>query len=201
MQSVFISGIDTNVGKTIVSAILMQKLGWTYWKPVQTGDDRDLTTVKSLVSNPQAKYLPERFLLKKPASPHTAAEEEGVFIHEHDIVLPQATGNLIIEGAGGIMVPINNQGLTFLQMVKKWQSEVVLVSRNYLGSINHTLLTVRVLQQEGIPIKGIVFNGEPNISGERIIERITDLPILLRIKNETVFSAELINSYSNQMEW
>jgi len=200
MNPIFICGIDTNVGKTIFSAIITQKLGGTYWKPIQTGDDNDTEKVKNIVSNKNASYLSEIYKFKTPSSPHDASEKENVIIKKSDFVLTEKNP-LIIEGAGGIMVPLNYNGLTFLDIMKLWNVETIIVSKNYLGSINHTLLTWTALKNYGIKIKGIVFNGISNLSTEKVIENITGLPILLRIKEEKEITKTTIINYSNILKW
>lgn len=172
----FITGIGTGVGKTVVSAILRRATNAAYWKPVQAGDLHDLDSEKvRLLSNSDAPILPEKFLLNTPASPHLAAELDGLHLTENDFTLADYNGNLLIEGAGGILVPINNDGLLFADIVKKWNIPVVLVSRHYLGSINHTLLTLEYLKTQGIAIKALIFVGQENKATEQAI--LTRFPI------------------------
>ncbi len=197
MNKYFVTAIGTNSGKTIVSAILMQAFQADYWKPVQTGlDDRDADTIHTLLLNDFSVIHPERHWLKRPASPHEAAEVEGVQLDISDFALPDTDGNnLVIEGAGGVMVPLNNKD-TIADLILALGAEVVLVSNYYLGSINHTLLTVAYLKQCNIPIKGIVFNGEENLYSKAIILSKTGLPCLLDIKQEEKWDASLVNHYA-----
>lgn len=201
MQPVFICGIGTNVGKTIFSAIFAEKIGAAYWKPVQTGEDHDSETIRNLVSNPIVQILPERFILNLPASPHFAAFEEKTHISSHDLYLPDTNLPLIIEGAGGLMVPLNFDGLTFFQLIQMWNAEVIVVSKHYLGSINHTLLTLKALEDAQIPVKGIVFNGTPVPSTEKIIQQISGVNVLLHIFQEKSFTKERIVHYSQHLIW
>lgn len=179
---IFISGIGTDVGKTVVSAIVAQALNAKYWKPVQAGDldNTDSHKVRKLC-NENVTVLEEKHRLNTPMSPHGAAEIDGKEIILTDFDVPKFEGNLVIEGAGGLMVPMNINGLSLIDVlqVKNWP--VLLVSRHYLGSINHTLLSIEVLKNRKIPIAGIVFVGDENASSESIIEKITGVKILGRI--------------------
>jgi dethiobiotin synthetase len=197
MNKYFVTAIGTNSGKTIVSAILMQAFQADYWKPVQSGtDDRDADTVNNLLLNDYSVVHPERHWLKRPASPHEAAAVEGVEIKLADFVLPDTGGNdLIIEGAGGVLVPLNEKE-TIADLILALGAEVVLVSNYYLGSINHTLLTVACLNQLNIPIKGIIFNGEENAYSKSIILSKTGLPCLLDIKQEKQWDAFVVQQYA-----
>jgi dethiobiotin synthetase len=176
-----ISGIGTGVGKTVVSAIIAEHLKSGYWKPVQAGDlDRsDAITVSSLTNT--VEVLEERFKLSQPMSPHAAAEIDGVMITEADLIIPEYEGDLVIEGAGGLMVPLNNNGFTYLDVFEKWKFPVIIVSRHYLGSINHTLLSIDALQKRNIEIEGIVFVGEENTATEEIILHNSGIKMICRI--------------------
>ncbi len=142
----FVTGIGTDVGKTVVSAILTKALGATYFKPVQSGiiEGSDAQTIRSLVRD--VVIIPEIYRLKQPLSPHAAAQIDGVEIEIKELSLPQVSGNLIVEGAGGLMVPFDQIGNTYLELSREWGLPVIVVSRHYLGSINHTLLTLDVLR-------------------------------------------------------
>jgi len=176
-----ITGIGTDVGKTVVSAILSEALHATYWKPVQAGDlnNSDAIKVDALTSN--VTFHPEAFKLSEPMSPHAAANSDGVSIHLSDLALPEISGNLIVEGAGGLMVPLNDQGLTFSDVIESWKLPTILVSRHYLGSINHSLLTAEVLRYKGILVEGIIFVGAENKATEEIILKATGLKKITRI--------------------
>lgn len=179
MSTYFVTGIGTGIGKTLVSAILTEKLKADYWKPIQAGDlaESDSLAVKNLLTNIDTVIHPERFKLNVPASPHYAAKIDGIDINLADIIIPKTENNLIIEGAGGIMVPLNEQEL-MLDLIIKLGTEVILISQNYLGSINHTLLSVNILKQNQIKIKGIVFNGDENLETQRYILQYTGCKFL-----------------------
>lgn len=177
----FVTGIGTDVGKTVVSAVLCSAFDAVYWKPVQSGtiDGHDSKTVKSLV--PEVKIHPEKYQLKEPLSPHAAAARDGVSINFDALELPDLRDNLIVEGAGGILVPINLKAETYADCAVKWGLETIVVSRHYLGSINHTLLTIELLKSRGIKIKGIVFVGDENRESEQIIKTYCGVESLGRI--------------------
>ena len=162
-QSIFITGIGTGVGKSVVSAILVDALQADYWKPVQAGFDNSTDTewIKTVISNPQSKIHKEVYKLKLAASPHIAAKEEGVEIDTGYIVsqMPAAPHALIIEGAGGLMVPLNEKEFV-IDLIKKLKSKVILVSRNYLGSINHSLLSAQACKQKELDVLGWVFTDQ-----------------------------------------
>jgi len=170
----FITGIDTDIGKTIVSAIVTEALQADYWKPVQSGDleNTDTMKVQRLISNPKTVFHKEAYALKTPASPHYAAELDGVRIAMNKIIPPATNNHLVVEGAGGLFVPLNDKKL-ILDLVQQLGYEVIVVSKNYLGSINHTLSTIDALQQREIPIAGVLFNGEPTPSTEDYIIKYT----------------------------
>ena len=169
-KPIFITGIGTGIGKTIASAILVESLQADYWKPVQSGDldYTDTDKVKELVSNNRSVFHPEAYRLTQPFSPHKSAELDGVKIELSKIILPETENQLIIEGAGGIMVPLNEKDL-MIDLIQKLDAKVILVSKNYLGSINHTLLSAEILKTRNIPISRLIFCGETNQSSEEVI--------------------------------
>jgi dethiobiotin synthetase len=171
MQLVVV-GIGTDVGKTVVSSILVEKLKCAYWKPVQAGelDNSDSHKVARLAPSCK-KIIPEIYRLHTPASPHYAAEVDGVTIQSTDFVLPNEA-DLLIEGAGGLMVPLNKEGLVYADIIQQWKLPVVLVSRHYLGSINHTLLSLEILKAKGIKVLAVIFVGDENLGTESIIKAI-----------------------------
>lgn len=178
-RPLFITGIGTGIGKTIVSAILVENLKADYWKPVQSGDldNSDTLYVQSLVSNTKTVFHPEAYRLTQPFSPHKSAALDGIEIDPSKIITPQTNNTLIIEGAGGLMVPLTN-GFLMIDLIKQLDAEVILVVKHYLGSINHSLLSLEVLHSRNIPIKALIFNGEPNPSSEEVIKSFADCPIL-----------------------
>ncbi|NTW32786.1 MAG: dethiobiotin synthase [Bacteroidetes bacterium] len=198
MKNYFVTGIGTGVGKTVVSAIFTESLEADYWKPIQAGglEHTDTDIVKNLISNTKSKFHPETYRLKHPASPHYSAFLENIKIQESNIIKPKTNNNLIIEGAGGLMVPLNNNFM-IVDLIKQLNAEVVLVSGNYLGSINHTLLSVEALKNRSVPIKGIVFCGEINEASEDFILKYTGLPFILRVGYENLFSKTVIRKYAD----
>ena len=196
----FITGIGTEIGKTLVSAIVTEYLQADYWKPVQSGDLHwtDTMKVQSLISNTKSVFHPERHRLNAPLSPHASAALDGVQIKLSDFTLPQTSNHLVVEGAGGLMVPLNENDV-LLDLIQQLQIPVILVSRNYLGSINHTLLSFEALKHRNIPIAGIVFNGEPNPASESFIENYTQLPVLFRVGNLDDITPESIRDVVKQL--
>lgn len=192
----FVTGIGTDVGKTVASAILVEALEADYWKPIQSGatTDSDRRTIQSLITNTKSVFHPEVYSLTEPLSPHAAAELDGVEIDLDKIVVPETENTLIIEGAGGLMVPLNYKGLMVVDLITYCKAEAILVSRNYLGSINHTLLSIEALINRNIPIKGIVINGAENKATERVILD-TGIPMLGRINDEPAVTKEIVLGY------
>lgn len=181
MQPVFITGIGTGVGKTIISAIVTEALIADYWKPLQAGyeDGTDMLSVKELISNNSSVIHPELYKLKLPASPHLAARGESVSVELPSIIqryrqLSSANKTMIIEGAGGIMVPLNENEF-IADLIVQLNARVILVSRNYLGSINHSLLTAELCKQRKIEVAGWIFN-EPYMNYENDILRWSNFP-------------------------
>jgi dethiobiotin synthetase len=175
----FVTGIGTGIGKTIVSAIITEKLQADYWKPIQSGDldQSDSLKIESLISNGKTIIHKEAFRLTQPLSPHLSAKLDQIELNIDKLQTPATSNTLIIEGAGGLMVPLNDQEL-MIDYIKSLQVEVILVSQNYLGSINHTLLSIEVLKSKNISIKGLIFNGASNNETERYIKQYSKLPIL-----------------------
>lgn len=197
-RPIFITGIGTGIGKTIVSAILTEKLLADYWKPVQSGDleNSDTMLVKSLVSNKKTAFHKEAYRLSQPFSPHLSAALDGLRIELDKFILPNTENQLIIEGAGGLMVPLNEKEL-MIDLIKKLDAEVILVSKNYLGSINHTLLSAEVLKSRHIPVSRLIFCGETNKSSEEVIYKQTGIEIL-RIPFFNTLNKDTIHSFAGQ---
>jgi dethiobiotin synthetase len=194
-----IAGISTEIGKTFISSILTEALEADYWKPVQSGalDFTDTDTVKSLISNSKTVFHPETYRLTEPMSPHAAAAIDGVEISLSNFVLPETKNNLIIELAGGIMVPLNDCE-TNVDLIKKLNLPVILVSKNYLGSINHTLLSVEILKMNKIQVKGLIFNGEHNKFSEDFILNYTKLECLGRVNFEENINKSVVGEYAER---
>ncbi|MCH2234267.1 MAG: dethiobiotin synthase [Crocinitomicaceae bacterium] len=183
MKPIFVTGIGTEIGKTYCSAVLTELYQADYWKPVQAGelDALDSDVVRNHCTNSKTKIHPEQFLLSEPMSPHAAARIDGIELNLEDFKIPETDNQLLIEGAGGLMVPINDKGDLIIDLIKHLDAEAILVSKNYLGSINHTLLSVEALKSRNIPIKGILFNGEENKETQKVIAEITGVEILGRV--------------------
>lgn len=196
-MKLFITGIGTDVGKTIASAIVTESLEADYWKPIQAGDvdNSDSHKIQSYLSNSKTEIHPNSYLLQTPASPHLAAALDGITIDIKNIKEPKTKNNLVIEGAGGIFVPINETE-TIVDLIKK-EYKVIVVSRHYLGSINHTLLTIEALQNRKLNIAGIIFNGNENKSSEEIILSKTRLKLIGRIEDEPYFDKNVIKEYAD----
>ena len=199
MRKIFVTGIGTDVGKTVVSAILTEALQADYWKPVQTGTyyGTDADKIKKYISNTKSFIHPESYCLKHYMSPHAASEMEGIAIDMSQINLPNTTNTIIIEGAGGIMVPLNHKEMV-LDMIEKFNAEVLVVVQNYLGSINHTLMTLDVLKNRKIKVIGTVFNGPPHKLSEDIICELSGTKIIARVGKENLISKEVISRYAEQ---
>ncbi|NVO03227.1 MAG: dethiobiotin synthase [Bacteroidetes bacterium] len=197
MNKYFVTGIGTDIGKTFISAILVEALQADYWKPIQAGEleNSDTHKVQNLISNSVSKFHEENYKLTTPASPHYSAEIDQIEIDINKIVLPETPNNLIIEGAGGLMVPINSTQFV-IDIIKKLDVEVILVSKNYLGSINHTILTYEVLKQHHIKIKGIIFNGTPNKASEDFILNYTKLDLIGNVLQESEITKEVVLKYA-----
>ncbi|MCK5816310.1 MAG: dethiobiotin synthase [Flavobacteriaceae bacterium] len=196
MNKYFITGISTDVGKTIASAILVEALKADYWKPIQAGELEfcDTKKVASLVSNTKSVFYPNSFALKTAMSPHAAADIDGIKITLDKIIEPITENNLIIEGAGGLFVPINHSQ-TVLDLIKS-DYKVIVVSRHYLGSINHTLLTVKLLQEKGFDVS-IIFSGNEHKATEEIIVKMTGAEVLGRINEEEIFDKDVVKKYAD----
>ena len=195
MTTYFITGTSTDVGKTIVSAILVEALKADYWKPVQAGELEhcDTQKVKNLISNYKSKFHRSSFALKTPMSPHAAAKIDDITIDIEEIKVPKTKNHLVIEGAGGLLVPLNNTQ-TILDLIKP-NYKVIVVSRHYLGSINHTLLTVNLLKEKGFDV-AIIFSGNEHKSTEDIIKKMTNVPVIGRIDEEPYFDKNVILEYA-----
>ncbi len=201
MKKIFVTGIGTEIGKTVVSAILVEALKADYWKPIQAGDleNSDTIKVKNLISNSETVFYPESYRLNRPASPHAAAAIDNVTIELRKILLPETQKNIIIEGAGGLMVPLNDNDM-MIDLIKHLNAEVVLVSKHYLGSINHTILSIEALKQRGMRITGIVFNGKSNPGTEDIILKYTGIKLLGKLDEEESITRETIKIYSEKFK-
>jgi dethiobiotin synthetase len=198
-KGLVITGIGTDVGKTVVSAIVVQALGMDYWKPVQAGDLDNSDTKKVRKLTQDIDCLPERYQLTTPASPHHAATIDQLTISPNDFSIPSGNRPLLIEGAGGVLVPLNNQGLVFADLIEHWKLPVIVVSRHYLGSINHTLLTLEGLKSRKITVAGIVFVGDENSATESIILLKTGVRFIARIPIVDEVNPEFIQEQAQRI--
>lgn len=192
----FITGISTDVGKTVVAAIVTEALQADYWKPIQTGAGAhgDARTVQSLISNKQTVIYPSCIVLEAPMSPHAAAALENVTLTLEQVVRPVTSNKLVIEGAGGLLVPINNKH-TIIDLVRP-TDKVILVSSGYLGSINHTLLSIEALKHRGLTCAGVIYN-QVTLSGTiEVIEAMTGVPTLGHLSAEAHIDAKIIKKYA-----
>jgi dethiobiotin synthetase len=196
-MKLFITGISTDVGKTIASAIIVEALEADYWKPIQAGDldNSDSDKIRSLISNDTTVIHPNSYLLNTPASPHLAAAIDGIQIDLKNIVEPVTQNHLVIEGAGGVFVPLNDADCV-IDLIQS-DYKVIVVSRHYLGSINHTLLTIEALHNRKMEIGGIIFSGDENPSTESVILNKTGIKCLGRIEQEPYFDQNVIKEYAD----
>jgi dethiobiotin synthetase len=201
MKPLIVTGTDTGIGKTVVSAMLTLALDAYYWKPIQSGTagGTDTERVAALTGLPAARFLPERHVLREPLSPHRAAELDGVEIEPDDVSLPNGVPEdrfLIVEGAGGVLVPVNRRTLQ-IDMFARWRAPVVVVARTTLGTINHTLLTLDVLKRRAIPVQGILFVGDAMPDSERTIADFSGVKRLGRLEILPALNASTLrNAFS-----
>ena len=196
-MNIIIAGIHTGIGKTVCSAVICQALGYDYWKPVQAGElnDSDSIFIKRNVTNPHCQVHPEKYRLTIPASPHYAAEMDGVEIKPADFLLPNTNNSIVVETAGGIMSPLSNSFLN-IDLMQQMNLPVILVSNNYLGSINHTLLTAEAMHKKSVPVKGLVFCGHEFLSTRDFILQYTKLPLLFSIPQFDVITSAVIADFA-----
>ena len=196
-----VCGTDTDVGKTVVSAWLVQGLGACYWKPVQSGLEQggDRDWIMQRLQLPADRWIPEAYALQAPVSPHWAAEQEGVTIDPSALTLPAVPGPLVVETAGGLMVPLNRDWLQIDQLTQ-WQLPIVLVARSGLGTLNHTLLSLEALRHRGLPVLGLVLNGPDHADNPRTLEQLGDVPVLGRLPHLEPLNAEALQDQWHQQK-
>lgn len=197
-MKLFITGIGTDVGKTVASAIVVEALQADYWKPIQAGDldFSDTLKVKSQISNTKSQFHLNAYALNTPVSPHYAAQLDEIVIDLNKIREPKTDNHLVIEGAGGILVPLNDSDC-IIDLIQK-DYKVIVVSRHYLGSINHTLLTIEGLKNRKISVAGIIFSGDENKATEEIILNKSEAKFIGRIENEPYFDQNVIRYYADK---
>jgi dethiobiotin synthetase len=196
MTSLIVTGTDTGIGKTVVAAMLTLALNGYYWKPIQSGiaDATDHETVAAITGLPPSRMLEEAYVLREPLSPHRAAELDGIAIDPDALRLPAAEGPLIVEGAGGVLVPITRK-LLQIELFARWRLPVALVARTKLGTINHTLLSLEALERRNIPVLGVIFVGDAMEDSEKTIiqlgktKRLGRLPFLSKLNADSLKAA------------
>lgn len=195
MKRIFVTGISTEVGKTIAAAIITEALQADYWKPVQAGDleASDSHTIGRLITNSKTIIHPNSYALNTAMSPHAAARLDGITIDIKQIQEPTTSNHLVIEGAGGLLVPLNSTA-TVLDLIQP-HYKLIVISRHYLGSINHSLLTIECLKQQGFDVN-IIFSGNEHPSTERIILEKTGATYIGRIREEAAFNKKVIRKYA-----
>ena len=193
MSGFFVTGTDTEVGKTLVSAWLLTQLEGTYWKPIQAGTvpTTDSATVQLLAELPVSRVLPESYLLPEPMAPHEAARRANVAMDMEKLRLPPHDGLVVVEGAGGLMVPIAD-GAYMIDLADSLDLPIILVARSTLGTINHTLLSLEAIRRRGLPLAGIVISGPESPHNRAAIERfgqvevIAEIPFLETVSRDTL---------------
>ena len=196
-EGFFITGTDTDVGKSVASAYAQLHLDGTYWKPIQSGleDVTDTQFVKRLTSFDDGRFLTSRFELNEPLSPHAAAKLDGVTIELSDFSLPESSRPLIVEGAGGVMVPLNDRSF-MIDLMATLKLPTIIVARTALGTINHTLLTISVMRLAGLSIAGVILNGVPNEGNKEAIMQYGNVKILAEIPHLSDLSKDSLLSLS-----
>lgn len=204
LKPIIIAGIGTDVGKTLVSAIVVKALCAEYWKPIQCGslEATDTMRIRSLVDLPDLICREEAYTFKHPVSPHYTAELENRAIDPQNLIPKPSSTPLVIECAGGLLVPYSAK-LLQIDALRGHECHVILVSRHYLGSINHTLLTIEALRCRGCRLAGIVFNGTDRFGAEKVITDYAQAPFIARLDEEPglsdpQYSRTIINRYANQ---
>lgn len=200
MAKYFITGIGTDVGKTLVSAILTEALQANYWKPVQCGIEggTDRETISSLITNSKTVCYTEGYCFTEPASPHLAAGLANEKIRLENLHLPELNNRLVIEGAGGLLVPLNDINYV-VDLAKEFEAEIILVCRNYLGCINHSLLSIDYLIRNEFAIKGLVLNGNFDKAVKSAIINYTEIPVIAEIPDMTVVSKDSVLSQAQKI--
>ncbi|MEQ8907372.1 dethiobiotin synthase [Ekhidna sp.] len=197
-QKIIVAGIGTDTGKTVASAILCKALKADYWKPVQAGDLENTDSNKVKRWSPETIIHPEAYRLTQPMSPHAAAAIDNVTIEESGLQIPTTNNSLIIELAGGLMVPMRTDFLN-IDWVASTGLPVILVADYYLGSINHTLLSLYALKSQNIPLMGIIFNGEKNQSTYEVIIKRSNAKCILEIETEEKITSKMIEKYAAKL--
>ena len=194
MNGFFVTGTDTDVGKTVVSAWLLAHLDACYWKPVQAGaePETDSATVRRLAEVSADRILPEAYLLSEPIAPHEAAQRTGIAIDMAKLVPPPCDRPLVVEGAGGLMVPLTDEAYV-VDLATELHLPLILVTRSTIGTINHTLLSLEAIRRRGLPLAGVVINGPETPHNRAAIERYGQVEVIAEIPwLETVSRSTLL---------
>ncbi len=206
MKKYFVTGTDTDVGKTVASAWLMLHLEAAYWKPIQSGlQEKDIDYIKEYTDAPNTSFFPSTYELAQPLSPHESARRDGVQIEMNEFSLPDTQQNLIVEGAGGLMVPINRDQFV-IDMIAHLNVPAILVSRSGLGTINHTLLSLEAMCKRGIEVAGIIMSGEKSPHNRQALEEYTQkgtsggVPIIAEIDQLEVVNKESLLAIKPEIE-
>lgn len=192
---IFVTGTDTGIGKTVVSALLSAGLQASYWKPIQSGlkEETDTEFVKRVADVPDERILEERYRLTEPLSPHASAAIDGISISLDDFQLPEFSGDhLVVEGAGGLLVPINGQDM-IIDLIQKLEVPVLLVVRSELGTLNHTFLSLEALRHRNIPVLGVIMNGPKNESNRKAIEKYGEIEVVGELEPIATINATSLN--------
>ena len=199
-NSIAILGIHTGIGKTIAAAVLAEAMGADYWKPVQAGtEERDAQTVRQLLSDGNRRVHDEAVILTQPLSPHAAAAIDNVEVDYTKFIWPKTANTLLVETAGGILSPMSAT-TTMADFVSHYKMPAILVSQNYLGSINHTLMSIEVLRSRGIGLLGIIVNGVANEASETFITQYSEVPIIARIPHFEVLDKSTVRACASQIK-
>jgi dethiobiotin synthetase len=201
MSKYFVTGIGTGVGKTFIAAVLTEALKADYWKPVQCGTEggTDTERVKALISNSETVFHEETYCFKDPVSPHMAAEKEHIKITMEYFVLPDSERPLIVEGAGGMMVPLNENNYV-IDLARGFELEVILVVSSYLGCINHSILSLDYLVNSGISIKGLILNGKFDPEVRKAIISYSEIPILAEISTISEVNKDTVKNIADNIQ-
>ena len=192
-SGLIVCGTDTDVGKTIVSALLVQGLNAIYWKPIQSGLDGggDTGHIRNLLNLPRERWLDEAYKFHAPVSPHWAAEKEGVYIEPSKLKVPLVKRTLVLETAGGLLVPLN-RSLLQIDQLACWKLPVLLVARTGLGTLNHTLLSIEALRNRNIPLLGLILNGPEHADNPKTLSQIGDVEVIARLPPLKELNAEML---------
>ena len=200
-HNIFVTAIDTNVGKTVVSSLLVKALQADYWKPFQCGTDEETDSqfIKRMTAQEGITVHKESYCLKTPQSPHYAAEQEELRIDLDQVKVPDSKNSLIVEGAGGILVPLNDKDYV-IDLAVREKMLTILVTQHFLGSLNHTFLSVEALRRRGLRILGLVFNGEENLGYEKFVSEQVDLPVLFKTPSFPNLTKDSLSSFAPEVK-